>query len=225
MTEDDGQPLEGKLLGNAIESAQKRIESTHFQAREQVLKYDDVVNEQRNLIYDQRRRVLDEEDMRRQIYHMMDQWIADEVEHYCPGNDSSRWLVKGLELTFTNVFLHAGQLTDPLPDPLTKEHLTQILMDAAHSTYQAKETEYSPIIRRLERMILLQAVDENWTDHIDALDRLRKGIHNRSYAQKDPAREYQTEAYQMLDETTTAIRKDTVSGLFRIRLVKPKEEP
>ena len=223
MTEDDGQPLEGKLLGNAIESAQKRIESTHFQAREQVLKYDDVVNEQRNLIYDQRRRVLDEEDMRRQIYHMMDQWIADEVDHYCPGNDSSRWLVKGLELTFTNIFLYAGQLTNPLPDPLTREHLTQILLDAAHSTYQAKETEYLPVIRRLERMILLQAVDENWTEHIDALDRLRKGIHNRAYAQKDPAIEYRTAAYQMLDEVTAAIRKDTVSGLFRIKLVKPKE--
>lgn len=225
MTKDDGQPLEGRLLGNAIESAQKRIESTHFQSREQVLKYDDVVNEQRNIIYEQRRRVLNEEDMRPQIYHMMDQWIEEAVAYYCPGEDPSQWLVKGLELTFTGLFLQAGQLTSPLPEPLTKTRLQELLLTQAHDTYGQKETEYAEVIRRLERMILLQAVDQNWTEHIDALDRLRRGIYMRAYAQKDPAIEYRIEAYRMLDEMTAAIRRDTISGLFRVRLVKPQGEP
>ncbi len=223
LTEDDGQPLEGKLLGNAIESAQKRIESTHFQAREQVLKYDDVVNEQRNIIYAQRRRVLAEEDMRAQIYSMIDQRIGEAIDHYCLGDEPKDWLVKGLELTFTGCFLTAGELTNPLPEPLTKARLLEILTSRAHETYQAKEAEYADVIRRLERMILLQAVDQNWTEHIDALDRLRRGIHMRAYAQKDPAVEYRIEAYRMLDEMTAAIRRDTVNGLFRVRLVKKQD--
>ena len=219
LTQDDGRPLEGKLLKSAIENAQKRIESTHFQARGQVLKYDDVVNEQRSLIYAQRRRVLSEEDMRAQIQSMIDQRIDEALAHYCPGDDPQGWLVKGLELTFTGLFLTAGELTGPAQPP-ARGQLREILLARAHETYAAKETEYAEVIRRLERMVLLQAVDQNWTGHIDALDRLRRGIHMRAYAQKDPAIEYRLEAYRMLDHMTAAIRRDTVDGLFRVRLVK-----
>ena len=185
-----------------------------------MLKYDDVVNEQRNIIYAQRRQILENEDMRDSIYHMMETRIQEAIAHYCPGEDTSQWRVKGLEMTFTNLFLQAGQLTNPLPTPLTREHLAEILRDTAHKTYSQKESDYPDIIRRLERMILLQAVDENWTSHIDALDRLRRGIHMRAYAQKDPAIEYRMEAYAMLDHMTSQIRRDTISGLFRVRLTK-----
>ena len=185
-----------------------------------MLKYDDVVNEQRHIIYSQRRRVLAEEDMHAQIYALIDQRLGEAVDHYCIGDEPEGWLVKGLELIFTGCFLTAGELTNPLPTPLTKARLLEILKTRAHEVYAAKEAEYADIIRRLERMILLQAVDQNWTEHIDALDRLRRGIHMRAYAQKDPAVEYRIEAYRMLDEMTAAIRRDTVDGLFRVRLVK-----
>ncbi|MGI5893571.1 MAG: preprotein translocase subunit SecA [Candidatus Merdivicinus sp.] len=225
---DENQPIETKMLTNSIESAQKKVEGRNFAIRRSVLQFDDVMNRQREIIYSQRGKVLDGENLRGYIMDMLkenitetvNQYLSDEVIH-------DNWNVEGLR----NHYL--GYFTEPedfhyTPDELAnmeKKDFVDALYEKAVKKYEEKEQEIGPDrMREVERVVLLRNVDTKWMDHIDAMDELKKGIYLRSYAQRDPAVEYRIEGFDMFDAMVAAIREDTVKMLLTVRLRNPNEE-
>ncbi len=219
---EDNEPIEAKILSSSIESAQRRVEGRNFDIRKHVLQYDDVMNEQRGVIYRQRQQVLDGEDLRDRVLHMVDEVVEEKVTLYCAGDDPQHWDIRALELAFAGQFLLPGELTGGSLTggalPTTHEALSTALRDKAHAVYEAKEQQVGPIMREVERVVLLQEVDRKWMDHIDAMDELRKGIALRAYGQQDPVQQYKFEGYDMFDAMTASIREDTVRDLFLFRL-------
>ena len=225
---DENQPIETKMLTNSIESAQKKVEGRNFAIRRNVLQFDDVMNRQREIIYSQRAKVLNGENLRSYIMDMLkdnvtetvNQYLSDEVIH-------DNWNVDGLR----NHYL--GFFTTPedfhyTPDELAnmeKKDFVDALYQKAVAKYEEKEKEIGEErMREVERVVLLRNVDTKWMDHIDAMDELKKGIYLRSYAQRDPAVEYRIEGFDMFDAMVAAIREDTVKMLLTVRLRNPNEE-
>ena len=199
---DEDTPIDAKILSNAVENAQKNVESRHFRSRKNVLEYDNVMNTQREVIYAQRQKVLDGEDLRDNVMGMLrgmlDGYDAEELRKY-----------EGL-------FYPAGSVEE---DPDVEK-----LFQLAVATYEQKEAEYGEkVMRELERVIMLRVVDEYWMDNIDAMDDLKQGIGLRAYAQHDPVVEYKNEGYAMFQAMVTAIREETVRRLFAVR-IKPAQE-
>ncbi len=220
---DEDMPIDNKLVSNAIESAQKKVESRNFQARKSVLEYDDVMNTQRKVIYEQRRQVLDGEDLAESIRKMLQGVISDQV-HSCFGEHEH--VTDSAQLTEIIAGMQGLYFTEaeaPRPDELlgmTQQQVTQRLLEAAQKTYAAKEAAYtSPVMRELERVVLLRVVDEYWMDHIDAMTDLRQGIVLRAYGQSDPVVEYKREGFDMFEQMISAIREETIRRLFTYRLV------
>ena len=225
---DENQPIETKMLTNSIESAQKKVEGRNFAIRRNVLQFDDVMNRQREIIYSQRAKVLDGENLRSYIMDMLkdnitetvNQYLSDEVIH-------DNWNVDGLR----NHYL--GFFTTPedfhyTPDELAnkdKKDFVDALYEKAVAKYEEKEQEIGvERMREVERVVLLRNVDSKWMDHIDAMDELKKGIYLRSYGQRDPVVEYRIEGFDMFDAMVAAIREDTVKMLLTVRLRNPNEE-
>ncbi|MBC8590059.1 preprotein translocase subunit SecA [Wansuia hejianensis] len=233
MPEDE--PLEHGLLTRTIESAQKKVEGNNFAIRKHVLKYDDVMNKQREVIYGERRKVLEGENIRDHIFSMAESLIETNVEVYT--NQSKypeEWDLEGLKNYFVKIFgLDEGFLDSQDVHSLTKEKLVKDIMDKAEEIYISKEKEFGEDkFREIERIILLQVVDSKWMDHIDAMDQLRQGIGLRAYGQEDPIRAYQIEGFDMFEEMNHAIWEDTISYLYHIensgnverkRVAKPVE--
>ena len=226
---DEDTPLEAKMLTSQIESAQKRVESRNYQMRKNVLQYDDVMNQQRNLIYDERRQVLRGEDMQKTIFSMRDALIDEEVDRRCVGASAAEWDTEGLTEYLERLCVPQGFLKNNA-DTLSsgdKDSVKALVKKEANRVYEAREekiTEAGISMRDLERNILLRAVDQRWMDHIDAMDRLRDGIGLRAYAQRDPVKEYQVESYDMFDEMTHLIREDTVRRLYTLRLERAPQQ-
>ena len=225
---DEDTPIDQKVLSNSIENAQKKVESRNFQSRKNVLEYDDVMNTQRTVIYKQRRQVLDGEDLQGNVRSMLHSVIENAVhgELAETGYLSDRAQFDRIAAQFDNLFYPKGSMT------ITEEELNTLdqagvvkkIEDAALATYAAKEAEYTaPVMREVERVIILRVVDEYWMDHIDAMSDLRQGITLRAYGQSDPVVEYKREGYEMFESMTAAIREDTIRRLFLVR-IKPKEE-
>ncbi len=220
----DDEAIENKMVTNAIERAQKGIEGRNFEIRKNVLQYDDVMNKQREIIYAQRAKVLNGEDINKYIMKMMDETIENTVYSYLPsGIEPEHWNLTGLK----DYFL--GWLTSNEDFKFEQETLeelknTQIvdeLKTRAHDIYTQKEQQFSAdIMRELERSSLLRNVDEKWIEHIDAMHELKRGIHLRSYAQRDPVVEYRLEGFEMFDSMIAAIQEDTVKMLLMVRPVK-----
>ena len=220
----DDEAIENKMVTNAIERAQKGIEGRNFEIRKNVLQYDDVMNKQREIIYAQRAKVLNGEDINKYIMKMMDETIENTVYSYLPsGIEPEHWNLAGLK----DYFL--GWLTSNEDFKFEQEALeelknTQIvdeLKTRAHDIYTQKEQQFgADIMRELERSSLLRNVDEKWIDHIDAMHELKRGIHLRSYAQRDPVVEYRLEGFEMFDSMIAAIQEDTVKMLLMVRPVK-----
>ena len=221
----EGQEIQHKMLSNAIESAQKKIENNNYGVRKNLLEYDRVMSEQREIIYNERRRVLDGESMRDVIYKM----ITDVVEHCVDmaiGEDASsdEWDFNELNSLLLPII--------PLK-PVTKERITatrknglkQQLKEEAVKLYEAKETEFpeAEMMREVERVILLKVIDKKWMAHIDDMDQLRQGIGLQAYGQRDPVIEYKISGYEMFDEMTENIREDTVRLLLRVKLEQKVE--
>ena len=221
----EGQEIQHKMLSNAIESAQKKIENNNYGVRKNLLEYDRVMSEQREIIYSERRRVLDGESMRDVIYKM----ITDVVEHCVDmaiGEDASsdEWDFNELNSLLLPII--------PLK-PVTKERITatrknglkQQLKEEAVKLYEAKETEFpeAEMMREVERVILLKVIDKKWMAHIDDMDQLRQGIGLQAYGQRDPVIEYKISGYEMFDEMTENIREDTVRLLLRVKLEQKVE--
>jgi preprotein translocase subunit SecA len=215
---EDDVPIEHRMLSRAIESAQGKVESRNFQIRKHVLQYDDVMNQQRELIYAQRKKVLDGEDLTDYIQKMIEETISQSVETFT-GESSipDNWDFAGLKSRYLGIFLTEQDLHYTVQDfdTLTKEDLKETLCQRAMEAYHQKEEAIgSELMRELERVVLLQVVDRKWMDHIDAMDQLRRGIGLRAYGQRDPVVEFKFEGFDMFDDMIESIKQDTVRYIF-----------
>ena len=225
----ENEPIEHKMLSNAIEKAQKKIETNNFGIRENLLKYDEVMNEQREVIYEERRKVLDGDNMRDVILKMVTDIVENAVDMAIPDEQATEnWDLKELNsLLLPIVPLHPIVLRDEQKN-MKKNELKHMLKEEAIKLYEAKEAEFpeSEQIREIERVILLKVIDNKWMSHIDDMDQLRQGIGLQAYGQRDPLVEYKMSGYEMFDGMTAAIREDTVRILFHIRVEqKVEREP
>ncbi|MBQ2966897.1 MAG: preprotein translocase subunit SecA [Clostridia bacterium] len=219
---DDSQPLEMKMLSNAIESAQKRVEGRNFDSRKHVLQYDDVMNTQRELIYGQRNQVLDGDDVQHNITNMMHAFAEDAVARFtAEGEYPDDWNLNGLIEYLQSVFLEEGELsfTNDDLETMTRESLTETVDALVMDAYKAKEEEFgAEHMRNFERYILLKVVDTKWMDHIDEMDQLKQGIWLRSYGQKDPVMEYKNLGSDMFDDMVEAIKIDTARFILNAKI-------
>jgi len=218
---EENQPIEAKMLSNAIESAQKRIEGINFQRRKSVLQYDDVMNTQREVIYGERYKVLNGENLKSNILNMIDAVSRNIVDMYCsddvPADD---WDLAGMIAYAEDILLPKGYLKLKSVDLETvrTDELKEMIRQKACELYEQKEAEFGEeLMRELERRVLLRVVDEKWMDHIDAMDQLKYGIGLRAYGQKDPVVEYKREGFDMFEEMIRSIQRDTVKMLFHIK--------
>ena len=224
---DEDTPIEQKFLTRAIEQAQTTVESRNFQARKSVLEYDDVMNKQREIIYDQRKQVLDGLDVKNIIMNMMNTSISHLVAEHFAGNDhldaaSCRELLRQVEGLYFPKF--TVRFTDEELKEKTAADVTEAFTAAAAAYYEQKEQEFtSPVMREVERVVLLRVVDEYWMDHIDAMADLRQGIRLRAYAQTDPIIAYKKESLDMFEEMISAIQSETVRRLYSVRIKKDEE--
>jgi preprotein translocase subunit SecA len=218
---DEDQPIEAKLLSNAIESAQKKIEGINFQRRKNVLQYDDVMNQQREIIYSERAKVLNGENIKEYIMKMIDNIAENIVNMYCGESDiPDNWDLKGLASYAESILLPTGTLDIKSIDleTVTAKDIKDVITNKAYALYEAKEAELGEeLIREIERRALLRSVDEKWMDHIDAMDQLKYGIGLRAYGQHDPVIEYKREGFDMFDEMIRNIQQDTVKMILHIK--------
>ena len=224
---DEDTPIEQKILTRAIEQAQTTVESRNFQARKSVLEYDDVMNKQREIIYSQRKQVLDGMDVKNIIMNMMNTSISHLVVEYFAGEShidaaQCRELLRQVEGLYFPKF--TVRFTDEELKEKTAEDVTDAFTAAAAAYYEQKEQEFtSPVMREVERVVLLRVVDEYWMDHIDAMTDLRQGIRLRAYAQTDPIIAYKKESLDMFEEMISGIQSETVRRLYSVRLKKDEE--
>ena len=225
----EDEPIEAKMLTGQIENAQKRVEGRNYEIRKNVLQYDDVMNEQRKEIYEQRRQVLDGQNMREEILKMVDRLLEAAVALYCGNGDVFMdWDIEGLTAYVERLCVRIGFIAAHVEKikTMTKEELTDLLKQEARDFYALREAEFEKIHidpRELERVVLLSSVDRRWMDHIDAMDHLRDGIGLRAYANRNPITEYQIEGYDMFDEMVQLIREDTVRRMYMARINVPQE--
>ena len=225
---DDDMPIEAKILTNSIESAQAKVEARNFGIRKNVLQFDDVMNRQREIIYSQRDKVLDGEDISGIIKNMIKETIDSTVDRYLVDKEvHDNWNLEGLRDYFLGWLTTQEDLrytTEQLGE-VTDQQIKDMLVDRAEKIYAAREAQFtSPITREIERVVLLRNVDMKWMQHIDDMEELKRGMHLRGYAQKDPVVEYRIEGFDMFDAMIESIREDTVKMMFTIRL-RTNEEP
>ena len=220
---DDDTPIDQKILSNAIESAQSKVEGRNFQSRKYTLDYDDVMNRQREIIYDQRRKVLDGENLKSSIQAMIRDSVARSVQSMVgEHNYLDTWQAEEIVKRWEKVFLQPGEMTFTPEDldKLTPKELIEQLQEKAMAVYEAKEQQLGEqLMRELERVILLKVVDTHWMDHIDAMHELRRGIGLQAYAQQDPVVAYKREGFDMFDEMINEIKDDTARTIFIARVV------
>ena len=222
----ENEQIEHKMLSNAIEKAQMKIEGNNFGIRKNLLEYDQVNNEQREIIYAERRRVLDGESMRDSIFKMITD-IVDNTVDLCFGEntDKEQWDLRELNSILLPIIPLKPVNQEAVADLKNKNELKQLLKEQAVKLYELKEAEFpeQEQIRELERVILLKVIDRKWMDHIDDMDQLRQGIGLQAYGQRDPLVEYKMSAYEMFDAMTAAIREDTVRLLFHVKVEQKVE--
>ncbi len=224
---DEDTPIENKMLSKSIENAQTSVESRNFQSRKATLEYDDVMNKQREIIYGQRKQVLDGRNLKDTIFNMIRTGITNQVtlhtgEHGKLDEDGVREILDSLE----GMYFPRGMVTESPAElaAMGEEQLTEAFFNAAVTTYERKEESITPkIMRELERVVLLRVVDEYWMDHIDAMQELRQGIRLRAYAQVDPIVAYKKESLEMFEEMIAAIQDETVRRIFSARIKSDEE--
>ena len=225
---DEDTPIDAKILSGAVENAQKNVESRNFKARKNVLEYDDVMNTQREVIYAQRQKVLDGEDLRENILTMLRSLVDTNVTTALSENGGSvnEEALKELAMQMEGIYFIRGTLESRKTQLLAMDQqtLADTIYDIALATYQAKETAYGDkLMRELERVVMLRVVDEYWMDNIDAMDDLKQGIGLRAYGQHDPVVAYKEEGYQMFESMIQSIKDETVRRMFLVR-VQPQQE-
>ena len=216
---DEDMPIDQKILSNGVESAQKSVESRNFRSRKSVLEYDNVMNTQREVIYAQRKKVLDGEDLRESMLSMLRSLVTSNVSSIlgASGGVADAETLREVLQQFEGIFFPKGSFL--APEKLDTDSLTQAIYDKALETYEKKENTLTPaVMRELERVVMLRVVDEYWMDNIDAMDDLKQGIVLRAYAQHDPVIAYKEEGYEMFQAMITAIREETIRRLFLVQL-------
>ena len=222
---EEGEQIEHKMLSSAIEKAQQKIESNNFGIRKNLLEYDQVMNEQREIIYEERRRVLDGENMRDSIFHMINDFLENVVDaEVSPDQDYEDWDLASLNRAIFPVIPMAPVTQEDVKD-LSQKKLKHLLKERAAKAYEAKEAEFPEPehLREVERVVLLKVIDAKWMDHIDDMDQLRQGIGLQAYGNRDPKVEYKMIGYDMFGEMTNAITTDTVRTLFHVRIEQKVE--
>ena len=225
---DEDTPIETKMLSNTIEGAQRKIEGRNFGIRKNVLQYDDVMNRQREIIYTQRDQVLNGENIHDQVMKMIEQAIENQVAQYIPKSTlKDDWNIEGLRDHYMGWMLTPQDLVYT-PDELERlepEFLVEELTKRAKMIYEKREEAFGePLMRELERVVLLKNVDTEWMDHIDAMEELKKGIRLRAYGQHDPVVEYRVEGFDMFDQMIATIRENTARMMLTVQ-IRTKEEP
>jgi preprotein translocase subunit SecA len=224
----DDEPIEARLVSRQIEGAQTKVEGHNFDARRYLVEYDDVMNKQREIIYEQRRKVLEGTELRPQIREWIERVVEDAVNQHCESRHPDNWDLEGLVAQLSNVF--------PLPpfEQLSaeefgeaKEAVVARLMEYADAAYQAKEAELTPeMMRKVEQFVVLRTIDSKWISYLTEMEHFKEGIGLRAFGQKDPLIEYKNEAYQAFQELTEGIQFDIASTIYRVQLVKePPQAP
>ncbi len=221
----EDEPIEQSMLTSVIESSQKKIEGKNYSTRKYVLQYDNVMNQQRNIIYEQRRKVLDGEDLRDSIMSMVDEIIDAAMSTYASAQYPDDWNMAGLISYIEGMFFTPGELDFESRDynKLTREEVAEEIKEKANLAYKAQEELFGEAMREVERVVMLRSVDRRWMDHIDDMDQLKNGITLRAYGQHNPVQEYESQGYEMFMDMNALIREDTVRALFHAKPQSPIE--
>ncbi|MHB1684788.1 MAG: preprotein translocase subunit SecA [Bacilli bacterium] len=226
---EEDQPIENKMVTKAIERAQRKVESNNYDIRKHVLKYDDVMNKQREVVYRQRMQILKQDHLRDIVSGMGHDLVDFMLRTYCLEEQIPEdWDMPGLLEYGEHLFLTPGRIHEEELRKLDREELRDYLYEQVEVEYQTRETELGDFVRELERMVLLRTVDSKWMDHIDAMETLRQGIHLRGYAQIDPLTAYQQEGYDMFEQMIHSIREDVATYMFKSQVAfqeLPAEAP
>ncbi len=217
---EEDEPINSRMVSNAIQKAQKRVEARNFDIRKYVLEYDDVMNQQRKVVYDQRRKILEGEDMKDQILSMVDNIIEKGMETYAdPKLYPEEWDLAGLLKYAEKYFLAPGDLKLEEIEEMSREEVEDKLKTMAHETYNAREESIgSPMMRELEKAVMLKVVDSKWMEHLDDMDMLKEGISLRSYGQRNPIVEYKVEAFDIFEEMQQAMMETIILYLYHIQI-------
>ncbi|MGK7378658.1 preprotein translocase subunit SecA [Planococcus sp. 1R117A] len=216
---DDSQPLQSKMVNRSVESAQKRVEGNNFDARKRLLQYDDVLRQQREIIYKERMEVLETDNMRQLVENMINGSIERMVHSHTTGEKQEEWHLKSLVDVIGATLLPENIINLQDLENKTQEELIDFIKAAAIKHYDEKEQEMTPErMREFEKVVLLRSIDTKWIDHIDAMDQLRQGVHLRAYAQNDPLREYQNEGFAMFEDMVQAIEDDVTKYAMKAEI-------
>ncbi|MHB1652415.1 MAG: preprotein translocase subunit SecA [Desulfitobacteriaceae bacterium] len=215
---DDSIPITSKMISRSIETAQRRVENRNFDIRKHVLEYDDVMNQQREIIYAQRRKVLEGENLRDNIIEMLEKVVGDTVAMFSGSSQyPEEWDLASFQEYCENSFLPGHNLAAEEFAKLTKEEVKELLLEQAMALYDQREELFgSELMREIERAVILQVVDNKWMDHLDAMDMLREGIGLRAYGQRDPLVEYKHEGYDMFQEMIDSVQEDIIRYMMRV---------
>jgi preprotein translocase subunit SecA len=227
---DDSMPIEAGIISRSIESAQRKVEGRNFDIRKHVLEYDDVMNQQREVIYSQRRQVLSGESLQDNLYSMLETVVNGSVDMFSGGSPHpEEWDLQSMLEYAEGLFLPNTTITPEQLIKMEKEEVREFLFEEAQKVYQQREELFGPeTMREIERAVMLQVVDNKWMDHLDAMDQLREGIGLRAYGQKDPLVEYKFEAYEMFNAMIANIQEDFIRYVLRVSptvVEEPKERP
>ena len=216
-------PIEHRMVSRAIENAQKKVENHNFEIRKHILEYDDVMNQQRKVIYEQRRQILASENLKEEVLGLAEELLDSMIDFYCPGDAyPETWDLTGLRDVLAAKFSY--RMKDIEPEKLSRDELRDRLWEALSRSYEEKEQELgSELMRHLEKVFMLQAVDQQWKDHLLAMDHLKEGVGLRGYAQRDPLVEYKKEGFDMFEAMKQRIVDTTVESIFRVRAAKGQE--
>ena len=222
---EEDQPIDAAILSNAIEGAQKRLEDQNFQRRKTVLSYDDVMNQQRTIIYKQRREVIDGADISATVHKMVDETIDETIDRFTVSDNPAEWNIEGIRNYFFGLLCNADDFkyTEDELKNLKRDDLKKVFHDRANALYDSKEKIFGDQMREIERVVLLRSVDSNWMNHIDAMDDLRSSIGLQAYAQRNPINEYRFTGADMFDDMVAQIREDTMRMILSV-MPRPQAE-
>jgi preprotein translocase subunit SecA len=222
----DGEPIEHNMISRAIENAQARVEGHNFEIRKQLLEYDDVMNQQREVIYRQRREALDGKSLKPAIVEMIREKAAEIADTFAGENAlPEEWDLKGIRAAVFKQFnLHLNGFDADKLEDLDRDGLADLIFNSANTLYDQRETAVgSEDFRQLERVVMLQTVDNLWKDHLLSMDHLKEGIGLRGYAQQNPLLVYKKEGFEMFNEMISRVKDETLGILFRIQIEEPKK--
>jgi preprotein translocase subunit SecA len=223
---DDNMPIENKMITRGLENAQKKVESRNFSIRKNVLEYDDVINQQRTVIYNERRKVLYDEDLKETVLSMITDVIGQVIDSYAGElKYTDEWDLDGLLNYIEQNILPGHDLERESLLGMTKHPVRELVEEKTLAFYDRREQELGPAtMREIEKYIMLRIIDNKWMDHIDAMDQLRNGINLRAYGQRDPLIEYKFEAFEAFQAMIYSIKEDVVRHIMRVRVVERPQE-